>query len=178
MIILALCQKLQHWFHLNPPPQKHTYSHILLLPSSLSVRHWKTQTRSWSSTMFDAFLNSSGLSQVSGQRKDLICCNLISGQNHTAYLSNIKYLPFSLSGHLAKNREKKGFYFISCIFLPIYSLFIWHLKGSDLSSNYTLLFWKKGNVQVPLGDLRFFWAEREAVEELSKHYKWVQSSDS
>lgn len=56
--------------------------------------------------MFDAFLNSSGLSQVSGQSEDLIC-NLISGQNHTAYLSNIKHLPFSLSDHLAKNREKR-----------------------------------------------------------------------
>lgn len=110
MIILTLCQKLQHLSHLIPPPppqQKHTYTHILLLPSSPSARSWKTQTRSWSSSMFDAFLNSSGLPQVSGQRKDLICCNLISGQNHTAYLSNIKHLPFSLSGHLAKNREKR-----------------------------------------------------------------------
>lgn len=38
----------------EPPPSSS-------LPSSPSTRHWKTQTRSWSSSMFDAFLNSSGL---------------------------------------------------------------------------------------------------------------------
>lgn len=73
--------------------------------------------------------------------EDLIRCNLISEWNHTAYLSNIKYLPFSLSGHLTENRQKI-FYFISCVFPCIYSPFIWHLqwKCSDLSSNCCVFF--------------------------------------
>lgn len=76
--------------------------------------------------------------------EDLICYNLISGWNHTAYLSNIKYLPFSLSGHLTENRKKKKDFILFPANFPPFTVFHLALKrSSDLSSNYHLFFCKE-----------------------------------
>lgn len=88
--------------------------------------------------------------------EDFICYNLISGWNHTAYLSNIKYLQFSLSGHLTENR--KNIYFISFpAYFPPFTLFhLVHKRGRGLSSN-SHLFLEKENLQVLLGELWLLW---------------------
>lgn len=87
--------------------------------------------------------------------EDLISYNLISGWNHTAYLSNIKYLPFSLSSHLTENRKKRILFYFPCISPHLHS-FIWHLKEAVICQVITIFFWKE-NVQVPLGELWMFW---------------------
>lgn len=78
--------------------------------------------------------------------EDLICYNLISGQNHTAYLSNIKHPQFSLAGHLAgewgrKKKEQILFYFLR-IFAHLH-FFIWHLKEALICQVITSSFLKK-----------------------------------
>ena len=74
----------------------------------------------------------------------LILYNLISGWNHTAYLSNIKYLQFSLSGHLTENGGKKKILFdFLCISPHLQPFHLAPKRGRDLSSYYHLFFWKR-----------------------------------
>lgn len=120
------------------------FPHGSFLPSLPCAGRRETETESTSNTTLDAFLKSSGLFSSFQPTEDLICYNLISGWNHTAYISNIKYLQFSLSGHLAENRNKV-FYFISRVFPLPFTLFHLALKrASDLSSNYHLFLSKEG----------------------------------
>lgn len=106
--------------------------------------------------------------------EDLICYNLISGQNHTAYLSNIKHPQFSLAGHLAGEwgrRKKRILFYFLRIFTHLH-FFIWHLKEALICQVITSSFLKREDVQVQLEKLCLFWhTDWRAVEGLVQTWR-------